>query len=70
MLELVCGGDAIRNFLRKSVCRAWDARANRFAENDHIGIEILDPRVAAWSGADRVGLIDDEQGTVPAREFA
>ncbi len=62
--------DAVGDFLRKSVSRAGNACADRLAEYDHVGLEILGARVAAGAGADGMGFVDDQKRSVLARDFA
>src|SRR4030088_1869368 len=65
----VSGGYAVSNVVRETVGRARNASANSFAKDKHVGFEVLGPRIAAGSGTDGVGLIDDEQHAVFAAEF-
>ena len=60
----------LRNFLRETVGAAGNPPPIGFAEDEEVGIEFFGAGVATGSSADGVGLVDDEQGAVFAREFA
>ena len=68
IFEMNASGNAVSDFLRAAVCGAGDAAADRFAEDEEIGREMPCARATAWSGADCVGFVGDEQSAVTASE--
>ena len=62
--------DALADVGVHPVGRGRDAAADRLADDEHVGIEAPRARRAGRPGADRVGLVDDEDRVGPAGELA
>ena len=60
----------VRDFLREAVGGSGDSASDRFAEYEEVRIQLFGACVAAGAGADGVGLVDDEQRAVLARDLA
>ena len=52
---------------RHAVDGGGHAAGDRLADREHVGLEAVGARVAAGPGADRVGLVDDQQRPGPPR---
>ena len=70
VFEFLFGDDAFGNFLRKAISRAGNASPDGLAEDEDVRLETLRSRITPRSRADRVRLVDDEQGPMLASEFA
>src|SRR5439155_914831 len=60
------GGDPVGDLLAHPVGGGGHPGGDRLAERHEVGLEAVGVGVAAGTGADRVGLVDDEQGAVLA----
>jgi len=62
-------GDAPGDFLRAAVGGAGNPAADRLTEDQKIGRQFPFARASARAGADRVGLVGDEERSVPLGEL-
>src|SRR4029077_5933141 len=69
ILQFLLGDDAVGNFLREPVSRARNTGTYRLAEDDHIGIKVLSPRVTSRARADCMCFVDDKKRPVLACDF-
>jgi hypothetical protein len=62
--------DALGEVVRHPEGGGGNAAADRLPDHEDVRLEAVCSRVAAWANADRVGLVDGEERSVPPRQGA
>src|SRR5712672_1735770 len=64
VFQALGGYDRLGHRSSKSVRGAGNAAGDSFPKNEEVRIEIFRPGVSAWSGADGMSFVDDQQSPV------